>query len=102
MGLDIRSRSNAFRGEVQQGRLNRRLREWIGERDEVESEHRGKVSAGCSTGCTVGIFRKGAGYIEILHHFFHESHLQGWIAFRASTKTNCDHKLICRLELLSL
>lgn len=81
-GQDAESGSNVFRGEAQQGRLTRGLREWSRDRDEVESEHRRKVSGhSCSSGCTVGIFRNGAGYIEAMSHLFRESHLQGLIAF---------------------
>lgn len=39
-GLDTGSRSNAFKGEAQQGRLTQRFREWSGDRDEVESGRR--------------------------------------------------------------
>ena len=50
-GQDTGPRSNAYRGEAQQGRLTRRLREWSADRDEVESEHRRKVSGySCSSG----------------------------------------------------
>lgn len=69
-GLDTGSRSNAFRGEAQQGRLTQRFREWSGDSMRWSRGAGGEVSGySCSSGCTVGIFYS-VGEKEIRSHLY--------------------------------